>query len=116
ELAHVELNLELGRHFVSGQTDQGIFGLATEGEIGHRHRLELVGEVHAETADPEPTEWIVNVGARHRLGRKLTLMAAVGHAFAGGEDRPRLLAFLGLQFNLPELYDWSGPAPPAPPR
>jgi hypothetical protein len=66
--------------------------------------------VHGETADAAPTEWIVNVGARQKLGRKLTLLVAVGHAFSGAEeDRPRLLTFLGLQLNLPRLYDWSRP-------
>jgi hypothetical protein len=108
EAAHLEFNVEVGRDVVSGGPDTWFYGLATEAEIGRR--LELVGEVHGETADAAPTEWIVNVGARQKLGRKLTLLVAVGHAFSGvEEDRPRLLTFLGLQFNLPHLYDWSRP-------
>jgi len=108
EVKPIEVNLEVGRNLVSGGPDAWVFGLATEAELSRR--LELVGEVHAESEDRAPTEWIVNVGARAKISRKATLMLAVGRAVAGrAAERPRLLALVGLQLNLPEAFDFGPP-------
>jgi hypothetical protein len=106
----IELSLEVGRNLVSGGADTWIYGVAFEASVGRR--LELVGEVHGEKATGSPTELILNGGARGKLSRQVTLMVAVGHAVHGA-DKPSLLVYAGLQFNLPDAFDFSAPAPGA---
>ncbi len=107
ELAHVELNVEVGRHFASGGRRQWLYGVATEASLV-RH-LELLGEVHGEKEDGATSELIVNGGGRFKATPRLTLMLAAGHAFHGPEDRPRLLVYAGLQLNLPDTFDFAPP-------
>jgi hypothetical protein len=67
--------------------------------------LELLAELHGEKVSDAPTELIANIGARRKLTSQLTVMGAVGRAVRGSPDeRPRLLLYVGLQFNLPGRY------------
>ena len=103
EFAHVEINGEVGRDFAAKGASGWVYGLSTE--AGVTKRLELLGEIHGERRGAEPTELIVNVGGRQKLTRQIILMAAVGRAVRGAPDqRPRLLVFAGLQFNLPGYF------------
>jgi hypothetical protein len=70
-------------------------------------RLELLAEVHGEHRGTDPTELIVNIGARPKISRQLLLLLAVGRALGGvPEARPQVLLFIGLQANLPGRYDF----------
>jgi hypothetical protein len=103
ELAHVELNGEVGRNFVEGGPGDWIFGLATEASLSRR--LELLAEIHGERADGEPTELVANVGARRMLTPQLILLLAVGRPVRSVPDEgPRGNLYIGLQFNLPGQY------------
>ena len=105
ELSAFEVNVEVGRNLVSAGANEWVYGLATEAAIGKR--LELLGEVHGVSPAGQPTELIVNGGARGKITRQLTLMLALGHALHGSEeDRRRLLVYAGLQLNLPEAFDF----------
>jgi hypothetical protein len=105
ELAHVEINGEVGRDFAEKGASGWVYGLSTEAAV--TKRLELLGEIHGERRGGEPTELIVNVGGRQKLTRQIALMAAVGRAIHGAPDqRPRLLVFAGLQFNLPGYFNF----------
>ena len=108
ELRHFEINGEVGRDFAHRGASGWIYGLSTE--AGVTKRLELLGEIHGERRGAEPTELIVNVGARQKLSRQIILMAAVGRAVHGAPDeRPRLLVFAGLQLNLPGYFNFGKP-------
>ena len=108
ELAHLEINGEIGRSFVEHGEDGWIYGVSTE--AGVTRRLELLGELHGERRGAEPTELIVNVGGRQKLTRRLILMLAVGRAVHGvPAERPRLLLYAGLQLNLPGFYKFGQP-------
>jgi hypothetical protein len=110
ELAHVEINGEVGREVDQHGPGQWLYGLSTEAGLGHR--LELLGEVHGESRGGEPTELILNAGARQKLGRQAVLMMAVGRAVRGlPAERPRLLVYAGLQLNLPGFYAFDHPQP-----
>ena len=104
ELHPMEMNIEVGRNFVSGgRPDEWLYGLAAEAEVGHG--LELLGELHGETPDGGATELILNGGGRYKLTPRVTLMLALGHALAGSEqERPRLLVYAGVQLNLPNTF------------
>ena len=105
EFAHFEINGEVGRDFAEKGASGWLYGLSTE--AGVTKRLELLGEIHGERRGAEPTELIVNVGGRQKLTRQIILMAAVGRAVHGAPDqRPRLLVFAGLQFNLPGYFNF----------
>jgi hypothetical protein len=109
ELAHFEINGEVGRNFAAASERGWVYGVSTE--AGVTRRLELVGELHGERRGTEPTELIVNVGGRQKLTRQIILMAAVGRAVRGApDDRPRLLVFAGLQLNLPGYFSFEPPA------
>jgi hypothetical protein len=102
ELAHVEINGEVGRNFVEHGPGNWIYGLSTEGNVSPR--LELLAEVHGETFPEQPTELIVNVGARRKLTSRLILLMALGRAVRGGPERPDVILYAGLQINLPRLH------------
>jgi hypothetical protein len=107
EVSGIEFNLEVGRNFVSRRPSEWVYGVATEGRVAKR--LELLGEVHGVSPAGAPTELIVNGGARGKITRRITLMLALGRALHGSEeDRPRLLVYAGVQFNLPEAFDFDG--------
>jgi hypothetical protein len=108
ELAHFEINGELGRNFAEHGEDGWVYGVSTEANV--TRRLELVGELHGERRGAEPTELVVNVGGRQKLTRQLILMLAMGRAVSGAPDeRPRVLLFAGLQINLPGFYRFNTP-------
>jgi hypothetical protein len=110
ELRHVEMNVEVGRDFVSKGPSGWVYGLATE--VGVVHRLELLGEIHGENADGSPAVFLLNAGARFKATRQVTLMFAIGHAVSGpAEERPRLLVYAGIQLNLPDTFDFTRPRP-----
>lgn len=103
ELTHVEINGELGREVVQDGPGQWLYGLSTEAGIGRG--LELLGEVHGERRSGEPTELVLNAGARQKVSRRAILMLAIGRAVHGlAEERPRVLVYAGLQLNLPGFY------------
>jgi hypothetical protein len=105
ELAHIEINGEVGRSFAPKGASGWLYGLSTE--AGVTKRLELLGEIHGERRGAEPTELIVNVGGRQKLSHRVILMFAVGRAVRGSPDeKPRLLLFAGLQFNLPGYFNF----------
>ncbi len=63
--------------------------------------------MHGEQRAGGPAELIANVGGREKLTRQMILMLAVGRAVHGVPgDRPRLLVYAGLQFNVPGLYSF----------
>jgi hypothetical protein len=106
ELPHVEINGEVGRDFAEKGPSGWVYGVSTE--AGVTKRLELLGEIHGERREGEPTELIVNLGGRQKLTRQIALMAAVGRAVHGAPDeRPRLLLFAGLQLNLPGYFNFA---------
>jgi hypothetical protein len=104
ELGAFEFNVEAGRNFVSVDPSEWVYGLATEASLGKR--LELLGEVHGVHPHGEATELVLNGGARAKLTRQVRLMLAVGRAVRGGDDRPRLLVYAGVQLNLPDTFDF----------
>jgi hypothetical protein len=105
EAFHVEINGEAGRTFVQLGAPRWVYGLSTEGHV--MPRLELLAELHGERQRDEPAEVIANAGAREKLTRQIVLMIAVGRAVGGvASERPHLLLFTGLQFNVPGLYDF----------
>jgi hypothetical protein len=105
EFFHVEINGEVGRTFIENAPTNWIYGISTEG--GLSPRLELLAELHGEKTPGDATELIANIGARQKLTPRLTLMGAVGRAVHGSlDERPRLLLYTGLQFNLPGRYSF----------
>ena len=108
ELAHVEINGEVGRNVVDHGEDGWVYGISTEASL--TRRLELLAELHGERRGAEPTDLVVNVGGRHKLTHQLIMMLALGRAVQGMTDeRPRLLVYAGLQVNLPGYYKFNQP-------
>ena len=101
----------LAFHFLrlyAAKSGKRIYGISTE--AGVTRRLELLGELHGERRGREPTELVVNVGGRQKLSHQLILMLAVGRAVHGVPDeKPRLLVYAGLQFDLPGFYRFDQP-------
>jgi hypothetical protein len=108
ELAHIEINGEVGRNLVEHGEDGWVYGVSTE--AGVTRRLELLAELHGERRGAEPTEVLVNVGGRQKLTHQLIVMLALGRAVHGVTgERPRLLVYAGLQVNLPGYYKFDQP-------
>ena len=108
ELGQVEINGELGRNFAGHGAGGWLYGISMETTIARR--LELLGELHGERRGAEPTELIVNVGARRKITDQLIVMLAAGRAVSGSaEQRPRLLLYAGLQLNLPGFFRFDQP-------
>lgn len=110
EIAHVEINGEIGRNFVHDGEDQWLYGISTEGHVVPR--LELLAELHGERHAASPTELVAQIGAREKITGRLILLLAVGHAVHGPNDAPTLLFYSGLQFNLPGRFDFGRPPEP----
>jgi hypothetical protein len=109
----VEMNGEVGMKLVEHADREWIFGVSTEITV-HR-RFELLGEVHGEGSSPSQSEVIVNVGGRQKITPRLLLMAAAGTAVRGVPgERPRLLVYAGVQFNLPGQFQFSERVAPHP--
>ena len=105
EVAHLEMNVEVGYRIVHAADNEWFWGVSTEGHVVPR--LELLAEIHGERRGSDPTELIFNIGARPKITRQLLLLLAAGRAFRGvPEERPQLLLFAGIQANLPGLYDF----------
>ena len=102
ELAHVEFNGEIGRTFVHNGENGWLYGVASE--MGVHKRLELLAELHGERSGDDSTELILNFGGRQKLTKKVILMASVGRAVRGPEDKPTLLFYAGLQVNTPSQF------------
>jgi hypothetical protein len=111
ELNHVEFNGEIGRTFVHDGDNGWLYGLASE--MGVHKRLELLAEIHGEKSGEDPTELVLNFGARQKLTKKLILMTSVGRAIRGPDDKPTLLFFAGLQVNTPGQFVFDKPHPRA---
>ena len=107
ELKHVEFNGEVGRTFVHDGDNGWLYGLASE--MGVHKRLELLAEIHGERRGDDPTELVLNFGAREKLTKQLILMAAAGRAVRGPEDKPTLLFYAGLQINMPGQFLFDKP-------
>jgi hypothetical protein len=105
QIGNFEINGEVGRNFVRDDHDTWEYGISTEIEM--HFGFELVGEVHVEQSK-QPAECIVDLGARQKISRKLTLLVAAGTAVHGlSEERTRLRLYTGLQFDLPGRYTFS---------
>ena len=103
EFAHIEVNGEVGRTLIENVQTDWVYGISTEGHV--LHNLEMLAELHGQKTPGAATELIANIGARQKLNHQLTLMGAVGRAVHGDPDeRPRVLVYVGLQFNLPGRY------------
>jgi len=103
QMGRVEINGEVGHNFVRNGDDEWAYGVSTEIEtpLG----LEVLGEVHGEQSKRSPTELIVDLGARQKITRQLTLLMATGTAVHGVRgERVRLRLYGGLQFDLPGQY------------
>jgi hypothetical protein len=108
ELAHVEVNLEVGAEMPRHGPDVLFYGLSTEAGIARR--VELLAEIHGEKTAHEAAEVLYNVGGRFKLTQQVTLMAAAGHAFRGDPaERRRLLVLAGIQMNLPGTFSFAPP-------
>ena len=105
EFAHVEINGEVGRRFVTSRPDNWIFGLSTESHVSPR--LEVLSELHAEQFSGQLTELLANVGARPKLTRQLILLLAAGRTVRNVAERgTRFYLYVGLQLNLPDQYSF----------
>jgi len=105
EVAHVEINGEIGWNVVENRRDNWIFGASAESHVVPR--LELLGELHGEQMPDATTELFANVGARPRLTRQLILLLAAGRTVHGSTNAGRrVYAYVGLQFNLPDQYSF----------
>ena len=105
EIAHLEINGEVGPRFSSSAPRAWEYGASTEGHVVPR--LELLAELHGESRPGTRDELIVNVGGRPKLTKQVIGLLSAGRAFRRPVDeRARLLLYAGLQFNLPGLYDF----------
>jgi len=112
EIAHVEINGELGRELVEHGADAWLYGISTEGHV--LRRLELLGDLHVERPTGVPADVIGSIGAREKISRQVVLLLAVGHTVGAPDQAGRATGYFGLQFNFPGLYTF--PKDPAPIR
>jgi hypothetical protein len=102
EVAHLEINGEIGRDFVEHGRSTWVEGLSTEAHV--RPPLELLAELHREHSTGEPAVLVANVGAREKLTGRMTLMLAVGQTVRAPIEQHHVLLYAGLQLNLPGRY------------
>jgi hypothetical protein len=99
QVARVKINGEVGRNFIKHGYGDWIAGLSTE--VHASSRLELLAELHAQATRRQPSQIIVNIGARPKLTRATTLLLAAGRTIHSGRGEPnRVLVHAGLQVNL----------------
>src|SRR4051812_36771030 len=98
EIAHVEVNGEIGRSIVAGGAGRQLIAVSTE--AGLRRWLEFVGEIHSEAVTGKSREVFANVGARPTLTQQMVLLLAAGHTIHGRASEQRLYVYAGLQLNL----------------
>jgi hypothetical protein len=114
EMFKLEINGELGRHFVDNGSRSWIFGLSTEGHVVPR--LELLAELHGERATDSLTDLIAVGGGRLKLTSKMIALMAVGHSVRSLSDEgSRTYAYAGLQLNLPRQFTFEGGGAPTNP-
>jgi hypothetical protein len=102
EIARVAINGEVGRNVIAHSEGNWIAGLSTG--VHASPRLELLAELHAQATRRQPSQLIANVGARPKLSRQITLLTSIGRTLHSGRgERHRVLAYGGLQLNLPGL-------------
>lgn len=95
-LGPLEANAELGYLFREKSEDEWVFGLAFGAPV--EERLELIGEVHAESRLPIKREDVlVNAGCRCGISKDHVLLFSIGRDLS---DKPNLTVYLGMQFNL----------------
>jgi hypothetical protein len=99
EIAHVEVNGEIGRSIVAGGAGRQLIAVSTE--AGVRRWLEFVGEIHSETVSGKYRDVFANVGARPKLTQQFVLLLAAGHTIRGQSSEQRSYVYAGIQVNLP---------------
>jgi hypothetical protein len=104
QIGRLELDGEVGREFVKHGDNGWVAGLLTEFEFSRAS--EFLAELHAEKNGAAPAELILNFGARQKLTEQLVLLMSAGTAVAGLHgERTDLRIYIGLQLNLPNVYD-----------
>jgi hypothetical protein len=99
DIAHLEVNGEIGRSIVAGGAGRQLMAVSTE--AGIRRWLEFVGEIHSETVTGKSREAFANVGARPKLTQQIVLLLAAGHTIRGRASQQRSYVYAGIQVNLP---------------
>jgi hypothetical protein len=103
-LGPIEFNGEVGREFVKKRNNGWVAGFLTELEFSRAS--EVMAELHTEKNGASPMEQILNFGARRKLTPRLILLMAAGTAVSGSlADRRHLRIYIGLQLNLPHIYE-----------
>jgi len=91
----VSVNAELGYLWVEEREDAWIWGIAVSRDL--LEGLEILGEIHGETGRSfDRGEFVWNLGARIKLSELNSILLSAGRGFRGA---PRLIGYLGLQFN-----------------
>ncbi len=104
QVGRLEINTEVGREFVKHGDNGWLAGALMEFEFSRAS--EALAEWHADRNGAAPIEQILNFGGRQTLTRQLTLLLAAGSAVSGlPAERARLRVYLGLQLNLPHVYE-----------
>jgi hypothetical protein len=99
EIAHVEVNGEIGRSIVAGGAGRQLIAVSTE--AGVRQWLEFVGEIHSETVVGKSREVFANVGARPKLTQQIVVLLAAGRTIHDRASEQRSYVYAGMQLNLP---------------
>jgi hypothetical protein len=95
-----DAGFEIGRRFAPARNDNGwIAGI----EVGRKvsKRLELMGEMHDETADgTHAHELVLSIGARGTLSEHLMLLMSLGSDIENTTGpRNRWISYLGLRLT-----------------
>jgi len=95
----VALNAEVGYALVEEEEDAWIWGVAAGRDLAEG--VEILGEIHGESgAGFHHGEFVWNAGARVELSEESNLLISAGRGFRGeSRSEPRLIGYLGLQFN-----------------
>jgi hypothetical protein len=103
QVGRFEINGEVGRKFVKNGNNGWVSGLLVEFEFSRAS--EVMAELHADQNGAEPTQLILNFGARQKLTEQQILLMAVGTAVSGAPaERTHLRVYVGLQLNMPHIY------------
>jgi len=91
----VSVNGELGYLWVEEGDDAWIWGIAVARDLVEG--FEILGEIHGDAGRRfDRGEMVWNLGARVKLSELHTILVSAGRGFRG---EPRLIGYLGLQFN-----------------
>lgn len=96
-LGPVEVNIEVGRLFRSGDASAWVGGLA----LGHVFgTIEALAEMFVTGGSrPEERQVLLNVGARVPLGESSTLLVSGGRSVSDGEGPRHTFAYVGIQLT-----------------